>query len=178
MLFSGSYTATASMPGAPSERSRPSAATRDAVSSKDSARSVPATRNAPSPNSTSSAAASSAPAAIGFMVSMRRSTALTTAPPPIGRDQDPPVPGPARDPIGIALDDTDLLEREAEALVQDLAVGGIVPLAVRHRPDEEGHGSVRVDVEVRALAQACAAAATLDVAGDAEPPEAALRLRF
>ena len=87
--------ATASSPGAPSDgRIRPAAAARAAVSAKETARSVPATRNAPSRNSTSSAAASRESAATGFAVSIRPSTARTSAPPPIGRDQEPPVPVP------------------------------------------------------------------------------------
>ena len=34
------------------------------------------------------------------------------------------------DPVGVALDDADLLERHAQPLVQDLGVGGVVALAV------------------------------------------------
>ena len=86
------------------------------------------------------------------------------------------MPDPLATPVGISLHHPNLLEREVQPLVEDLAVRGVVPLSVRHRPDEEGHRSVPVDEEVRPLAQARPSAAAFDVVGDAETPQPAPRL--
>ena len=94
------------------------------------ARSVPATRNVPSLNWMSAAAASNTWAAKALPRSITRSDGVVDRDALGGERARAAGAAAGLDPVGVALDDADLLERHVQPLVQHLGVGGVVALAV------------------------------------------------
>ena len=119
---------------------------------------MPATTNAPSAKSTSPADASSRWAAISLPLSTILSAARSSARAADGDRARAEGAGAVRNRIGVALDDLDLLDRDAELRRQDLREGGGVALAVIVGAEHGAHGAVGLDANGGRLIEADAGA--------------------
>src|SRR3989454_10381763 len=148
----------------------------------------PFTVQAPAAKARSCSLASSRCAAIFRPLSLILSRHLTMALPPTHAERLPYVPYPERDLRGVAVDDLDLLHRDAELVGDELGERGLVPLPVRVRPRIHGHRARRVDAHLAGLPEARARAerardgrwrraARLDVRADADADVPPLRAK-
>ncbi len=81
------------------------------------------------------------------------------------------MPVAGRDHRGIGLDVAEALDRQAEQRRHELRKGGLVPLAVRLRTDQQAHGPVGLEADLGAFVRR--AAGGLEKAGDADPAQPA-----
>ena len=134
-------------------------------------------------------AASSRCAAIFLPLAMILSTALTIAVPPTAERAAAVGAHAERHAAGVAVDDLDVLDRDAELGRDHLREGRLVALAVAVRAGEDGDGAGRVHPHLAGLEQTGARAeragdvrrresAGFDVARVAEAAQPALRGRF
>ena len=77
--------------------------------------------------------------------------------------------------VRIAIEDPDLVEREAEGIGGKLGPGGLVTLAVRGRPGDHGDGPVGFELDCSPILGK--SGGFLDVGRDPDPPQAAALAR-
>src|SRR5690606_8942617 len=78
--------------------------------------------------------------------------------------------------VGVALNEVDLVEPDAESVRQDLGKRGLVALAVAERADDELHPALGREAHAHFLRRLTAR--RLDVAAEADAAEHAARLRL
>ena len=114
---------------------------------------MPATVNLPSANSISASAASSIWAAIFLPLLTILSIALTSAVPPTASEREHRSHA-ERNLAGVAVDNLDLVEGEAQPVRHELGEGRLVALAMAVRAGEDGDAAGRVHAHLGALVEA------------------------